>query len=232
MDWKQYQNETAEFFRSLGCDVEIEAKVAGMRAEHKIDVWVRFKKFGLETRWAIECKYWNSAVPKEKVLALRSIVEDIGADRGILISAAGFQTGAVRASMKTNITLTDLDELKETAQEYLLTSVLHRLEVRAVELMYALHDFATNERTSPRSWTSKFRPGVDGNSVARTIGSLVVLEYGFDQVRLKKPPYPIKFDDTGQRKVVVDTLDEFVAQASAFLREAELTLNVQAPSKG
>lgn len=232
MDWKRYQNETAEFFRSLGCDVEIEAKVAGMRAEHKIDVWVRFKKFGLETRWVIECKYWNSAVPKEKVLALRSIVEDIGADRGILISAAGFQTGAVRASMKTNITLTDLDELKETAQEYLLTSVLHRLEVKAVELMYALHDLFTNEQKSPHSWTSKPRSGVDGNSVARTIGSLVVLEYGFDRVRLKKPPYPIKFDDTGQRKVVVDTLDEFVAQASAFLREAELTLNVQAPSKG
>src|SRR3972149_6255903 len=140
MDWKQYQDETSEFFRSLGCDAEVEAKVVGVRAEHKIDVWVRFKKFGLETRWVIECKYWNSAVPKEKVLALRSVVEDVGADRGILISAAGFQSGAVRASEKTNITLTDLDGIKETAQEDLVSSVLHRLETRAVGLKYALHD--------------------------------------------------------------------------------------------
>lgn len=227
MDWKQYQNETAEFFRSLGCDAEVEAKVVGVRAEHKIDVWVRFKKFGLETRWVIECKYWNSAVPKEKVLALRTIVEDVGADRGILISAAGFQSGAVRASEKTNITLTDLDGLKETAQEDLVISVLHRLEIRAVELKYALHDLYTTEQTSPHSWTSKFRPGVDGSSITLTIGKLAMLEYGFDRVRLKKPPYPVKFDDTGQRKVVVYALDEFVAQASEVISDAESTLNVQ-----
>jgi len=122
MDWKQYQDEIAKFFRSLGADAEVEAKVAGARAEHRIDVWVRFKKFGLETRWVIECKYWNSAVPKEKVLALRSVVEDVGADRGILISAGGFQSGAVRAAEKSNITLTDLDGLKETANEDLVSA--------------------------------------------------------------------------------------------------------------
>ncbi len=227
MDWKQYQEQTAEFFRSLGCDAEVEAKVTGVRAEHKIDVWVRFKKFGLETRWVVECKHWNSAIPKEKVLALRSVVEDVGADRGILISGAGFQSGAVRASENTNITLTDLDGLKETAQEDLVSSVLHRIETRAVELKYALHDLYASEQTSPNSWTSTPRPGVDGNAVMHTIGKLAVLEYGFDRIRLKKPPYPVKFDDTGQRKVVVDTLDEFVARASEVISEAESTLNLQ-----
>lgn len=227
MDWKQYQNETAEFFRSLGCDAEVEAKVVGIRAEHKIDVWVRFKKFGLETRWVIECKYWNSAVPKEKVLALRTIVEDVGADRGILISTAGFQSGAVRSSEKTNITLTNLDGLKETAQEDFVTSVLHRLEIRAAELKHALHDLYTTEQTRPNLWTSKFRPGVDGSSIIRTIGQLAVLGHGFDRARLKKPPYPVKFDDTGQQKLVVDALDEFIAQASEVISDAESTLNVQ-----
>ena len=147
MDWKQYQNEIGEFFRGLGCDAEVEAKVVGVRAEHKIDVWVRFKKFGLETR--------------------------------------------------------------------------------AVELKYALHDLYPSEQTSPHSWTSRPRPGVDGSAVTRTIGKLAMLEYGFDRVRLKKPPYPVKFDDTGQRKVVVDTLDEFVVQASEVISDAESTLNSQ-----
>lgn len=227
MDWKQYQNEIAEFFRSLGCEAEVEAKIVGVRTEHKIDVWVCFKKFGLETRWVIECKYWNSAVPKEKVLALRSIVEDVGADRGILISAAGFQSGAVRASEKTNITLTDLDGLKETAKEDLVSSVLHRLEIKAVELKYALHDLYIYEQTSPHSGTASPRHGVDGSAVMRTIGKLAMLEYGFDRARLKKPPYPVKFDDTGQREVVVDTLGEFVDQASEIISEAELTLKSQ-----
>ena len=109
MTWRQFQEETAEFFRSLGCDAQVEAKIIGARAEHKIDVWVCFTKFGLETKWVIECKDWNSAIPKEKVLALKSVVEDVGADRGFLISTTGFQSGAVRACEKTNITLTDPD---------------------------------------------------------------------------------------------------------------------------
>src|SRR3990170_1390509 len=134
MNWRRIQEQTATFLRSLGCDAQVEARVAGARAQHKIDVWVRFKKFGLETRWVIECKDWTSAVPKEKVLALKSVVEDVGADRGVLISAAGFQPGAVRASEKTNITLTDLDGLMETAREDLVASVLHSIETRAVEL--------------------------------------------------------------------------------------------------
>lgn len=231
MNWRRYQEETAEFFRSLGCEADVEAKVPGARAEHRIDVWVRFKKFGLETKWVVECKYWNSSVTKEKVLVLRSVVEDVGADRGILISAAGYQSGAVRAAEKTNITLTDLEGLKETAQEDLLASVLHRIETRAIELKYALHNLFSSEQTSPHSWSSRPLPGVDGNTVGRAIGKLAVLEFGFERVRLRKPPYPIKFDETGQRQVVVDTLDEFVTRASELISEVESTLNSQLASK-
>lgn len=231
MNWKLYQEETAEFFRRLGCEADVEAKVSGARADHKIDVWVRFKKFGLETKWVVECKHWNSSVTKEKVLVLRSVVEDVGADRGILISAAGYQSGAIRAAEKTNVTLTDLDGLKETAQEDLLASVLHRIETRAVELKYALHDLFSSEQTSQHSWTSKPLSGVNGNTVMNTIGKLAVLEFGFDRVRLRQPPYPIKFDETGQRKIVVDTLDEFVTRASEVIGEAESTLSSQLAPK-
>jgi hypothetical protein len=227
MNWKRYQEQAAEFFRTLGCHAEVEAKVVGARAEHKIDVWVRFKKFGLETKWVIECKDWSSAVPKEKVLALRSVVEDVGADRGILISTAGFQTGALRAAEKTNITLTDIEGLGETAQEDLVSSVLHRIETRTVEVRYALHDLYTSEQTGPHSLTSKPRPGVNGNAVMGKIGKLAALEWGFDRVRLKKPPYPVKFDDAGQQIIAVDTVEEFAARASELVREAEATLNSQ-----
>jgi hypothetical protein len=227
MTWQKLQEETAEFFRSLRCETQIEAKVIGARAEHKIDVWVRFRKFGLETEWVIECKDWNSAIPKEKVLALKSLVEDVGADRGVLISAAGFQSGAVRASEKTNITLTDLAGLKETAHEDLIASVLYRIETRAIELRYQLHNLYVSEQTGPHSWSSKPLPGVDGNAVMRATGALAVLEFGFDRVRLKRPPYPVKFDESGERRVIVDTLDDFVAAASEVIGEAESTLTLQ-----
>jgi hypothetical protein len=116
-DWKHYQDEAAAFFRELGCVVEVEAKIQGARALHKVDVCVTFSQHGLETRWLIECKLWNSPVKKQHILTLKSVLEDTGADRGIVFSEKGFQKGAIDAARGTNITLiTSLDDFKKTAR--------------------------------------------------------------------------------------------------------------------
>lgn len=52
----------------------------GARAKHKIDVWIRFNRFGIEARWVVDCKFWRKPVTKEKVLALMSVVDDVGAE--------------------------------------------------------------------------------------------------------------------------------------------------------
>src|SRR5262249_5201818 len=158
-------------------------------------------------------------------LALKSVLEDIGADRGILISVVGFQGGAIRASEKTNLVLTGLDELKQSAQDDLLSSVIHGLETKVIELKYALHDLYVSERTGPHSLMSKPHVGVNGQVVMHAIGCLSMLEFAFDKVRLRKPPYPVKFDETGQQMLVIDNLDEFVVQASKVINDAGLTLN-------
>jgi hypothetical protein len=229
MNWRQYEDQTAAFFRRLGCHAEIEARVVGARAAHVIDVWVRFEKFGLEVKWAVECKCWNSAVPKEKVLALQAIVQDVGADRGVLISKSGFQSGALRACQNTNITLTDLEGLQETARDELVSSALSLVETRALELRHAFLDLYSVKQTSSRSWISTPRVGVDGKAVAHSLGQLGLLGFGFDQVRLRKPPYPVRFDDEGQGQIAVNTLDEFVDQASSVINEAESSLRAQGP---
>jgi Restriction endonuclease len=194
---------------------------------HRIDVWVRFRKFGLEIKWVIECKHWTSAVSKEKVLALKSVVEDVGADRGILISESRFQSGAIRASQKTNITLTDLEGLMKSAQEDLMLSLLDRVQTRAVKLNYALLNLYDWEKRDAHSLRSKLRPGADGIAITRAMGKIAGLDFGFDRVRLKKPPYPVGFDDTGNKIIAVDTLEEFIRGASRQIDEAEATLNSQ-----
>jgi len=124
-DWRQYQDETAAFFREQGCSAEVEAKVQGVRAEHEIDVWVTFERLGIECKWAVECKLWNSRVPKEKVLAVKAIVDDVGADKGLIISEKGFQSGAYDATQGSNIALiTSLDEFKKTVKTNLDSSSL------------------------------------------------------------------------------------------------------------
>lgn len=115
--WKEYQEEAAAFFRSLGMSADTDVKLRGVRTEHAVDVLVRSEHAGFEVRWLIECKLWKKRVSKVHVLALREIVSDLGADRGILLAEAGFQSGALEAANITNVFLTDLAALKQSAED-------------------------------------------------------------------------------------------------------------------
>lgn len=112
MTWKEYQEEAAEFFRTLGLEAQTDAKVQGVRTQHDIDVLVKSHHAGFEVTWIVECKKWNTRVSKLHVLALREIVSDTGADRGILLSESGFQSGAIEAANLTNVQVTSLSEAR------------------------------------------------------------------------------------------------------------------------
>ncbi len=73
------------------------------------------------------------------MLALREIVHDLGADRGILLSESGFQAGATEAAKLTNVQLTSLAELRESTKH----------EISAMRL---LELFDRVENCSKRYW--------------------------------------------------------------------------------
>jgi hypothetical protein len=139
MNWRQYQDEVATLFRAAGCDAKVEEVVEGARGKHKIDVYVTFKQYGMNAVWIVECKYWNRRVSKETVMALSGIVADCGADKGIIISKKGFQSGAVRAATKTNIILTSLEELTEYIADK--TDEIEELHQRLQEAEEALLEY-------------------------------------------------------------------------------------------
>ena len=232
MDWRKYQEATAELFGSLGCSAEVDKVVQGARAEHRIDVWVTFSKFGFQNRWTVECKYWNSNVTKEKVMVLKSIVDDVGADRGVIISKTGFQSGAIRATAYTNITLTSLEDLKQTVQDDLIQSSLYHLESRATCFRHELHNLYSVEQPGPNQLVSTPLPGVDWKLVMRATGTLSILEQGFDSIRLAKPPYPVTFDDEGEKIIAASTIEGFVESASSLLQDIQKFLEVQMKNAG
>ena len=131
-DWLVYQEEVAELFRTLGLSVTMNQRVCGVRTAHDVDVVVRGKQAGIEQLWLIECKKWNRSISKDTVLTLRTIVNETGADRGIMMAESGYQSGAVEAARLTNITLTSIADLKVTLSEELgmtmLRSMLERVD--------------------------------------------------------------------------------------------------------
>lgn len=125
--WQKYQEDAASYFRSLGLDVSTDVTVYGVRTSHDIDVLVKSYYAGFDITWIIECKYWKTPVNKLHVLALREIVADIGADRGILLSEAGFQSGAREAANLTNVQITSISELRALANRSIYAMRLREL---------------------------------------------------------------------------------------------------------
>lgn len=132
-EWDEYQAETAEFFRSIGFEANTNETLQGVRTPHDVDVVVRSDFLGFDLLWVIECKHWKDRVTKLHVLALREIVTDLGADRGILIAEKGFQSGAIEAANFTNVQLSSLAELRLSTSNALGMARLQAIRERVLE---------------------------------------------------------------------------------------------------
>lgn len=144
--WKEYQEEVASFFRSLGLDASTDVTVEGVRTTHDIDVLVKSHHVGFEITWLVECKHWKTRVSKLHVLALREIVADVGADRGILLSETGFQSGAIEAANLTNIQVTSLAEVSATARSDIYAMRLRELYDRIEDCSNRYWDIPKDHR--------------------------------------------------------------------------------------
>ncbi|WP_432443884.1 restriction endonuclease [Pedobacter gandavensis] len=61
---------------------------------------------------ACECKYWTAAIPQDVIFGFRTKVNDIGANIGLIISSSKFQSGAISAIDRTNVSLLTWDEFQ------------------------------------------------------------------------------------------------------------------------
>src|SRR5439155_23628246 len=101
MDWKQYQEEAAALFRSLGFKAEVNHVVEGVRSKHVIDVYVTFDRCGLRHTWIVECKRHARPITKADVETLQSIEYEIGASLAFLLSETCFQSVASDTDRKS-----------------------------------------------------------------------------------------------------------------------------------
>jgi hypothetical protein len=133
--WEQYQHRTADLLRELGFTAEVNDPLrAPIGVVHRVDVSARIMVAGVTVTWIVECKLWKTRVNKLHVSALKDIVNDLAADRGLLMSEKGFQSGAIQLAAAKNITLSSLDDLRANAAEDLLTARVRASELRLLRL--------------------------------------------------------------------------------------------------
>lgn len=70
-------------------------KVRGVDGEYVIDVAVRFSALGASFLVLVECKHERRKVERQDVQILHDKIRSTGAQKGMLFSIAGFQSGAL-----------------------------------------------------------------------------------------------------------------------------------------
>lgn len=218
MDWRKYQEKVALLFRELGCEADIEEPVQGARGVHDVDVWVTFDYLGMKNKWVIECKFWNSPVPKEKVLALKSIVEDVGADKGIIITEIGFQSGAYQSSSYTNISLMTFEELNEIVKDDIRVIMINKMEKELSCLLEKIHGFYETKQEGNHMRISTPKKQFSKDPI-KLMGILSMLETGIKWVRMERFPVPVSYDEKNNSVISVGDIDTFIKEAGNVITD-------------
>ena len=125
-----------------------DVNLQGVRTKHAVDVLVEIELAGFNVRWIIECKHWKEHVSKLHVLALREIVSDLGADRGVILCETGFQSGAYEAAQFTNVLVSSLAELGNTSKAALSSFGLRELFNRSCRARERYWSISKDDRTA------------------------------------------------------------------------------------
>ena len=131
--WRDLQQWVARVLKECGFSVEIEKKVKTARGTVEIDVYAEEVVNGRRYIAAVECKNWRARVPQAVIHGFRTVVTDIGANLGYIVSAAGFQSGAFMAAELTNLRLLDWQAFQSEFERswyeaYLLPTVADQLD--------------------------------------------------------------------------------------------------------
>jgi|GEM_PF-1780411 len=121
LNWEDLQKKVAQIFLDAGfSNIEIEKEIEGARGKTEVDVYVTDDNGFL---YICECKNWNKPVPKSVVQTFRTIINDVGANKGYLISKKGFQAGAYPIVENTNVSLVNWYEFQLEMEDAWISSV-------------------------------------------------------------------------------------------------------------
>lgn len=134
--WVDLQNYVCRFLNEAGYTATSPCEIETVRGPVEVDVLVESPD-ELIKKIICECKFWNTAVPKEKVHAFRTVVGDSGASLGLLISKSGFQSGALEAAKYSNVMLLTWDEFTKIIEDkWILTQLIILKKVSAPLSVY------------------------------------------------------------------------------------------------
>jgi hypothetical protein len=124
-DGRALESAIASFFTAHGYDVRTNVVLEGRSGgRHEIDVMAVKQDALTSLTVAIECKAWQQPIEKDVVSKLHYVLGDLGLNKGIIVSAGGFRSGADQAARELSIDLWGPDELQRFLGPSITASVV------------------------------------------------------------------------------------------------------------
>lgn len=115
------ENLVVEVLQSKGYEVKHNVTLRGRSGvEHQIDVYAEFRAPLHTSKMIVECKSHDKPVGKDAVIKLVYEVQDLGVDKGILVTTSYFTADAVSIAGSYNVDLWDGVKLSELRSELTL----------------------------------------------------------------------------------------------------------------
>jgi len=107
---KDFEKLTESIYQFLTEDdpsstVQHNVSVDGSDGKRQIDILITSKIAGMEITTAIECKDYNKKIPVGVVDAFSSVMQDINANKGVIVSTKGFSSTSYSKAKRYGITL-------------------------------------------------------------------------------------------------------------------------------
>ena len=124
-NWVDLQNKVAHILSVCGYEVETPKTIKTLRGTVEVDVFAKSSDIII----VCECKHWESNVPQSVVMSFRTVVDEIGANKGIIVAKKGFQSGAYEFVNNTIVILKSWEEFLDTYKDmYVKSSVKNLLK--------------------------------------------------------------------------------------------------------
>jgi hypothetical protein len=90
--------------------ISLHEKIAGVDGKYDFDATVRYNFAGMSFLVIVEAKLHKNSIKRELVQVLYQKVQSVGAHKGVMVSTAPYQTGAVVFAKKHGIALVTVTE--------------------------------------------------------------------------------------------------------------------------
>lgn len=121
MDWRKYEKEIYRYFKETFpmTTIKFDQKILGRfsKVERQIDILIEGNVAGYALKIIVDCKYFSKTIDVKTVESFCSMVEDVNAHQGVLITSKGFSPAAINrayyGNQKVELDIINFDEIKQ-----------------------------------------------------------------------------------------------------------------------